>query len=231
MGVREQLGRKLTYGLLDALGRSIVIGYYDTHVFPVEAELAKQHCVSRSVTREAVKMLCAKGLLSSRPRHGTIVEPTTSWNLFDPDVLRWLLERKFSASLLRHFHQLRLAIEPAAAALAAVHADAAQLATINEGVTQLEAADNGHDDPLDAGISFRIAVLQASNNPFFLQFRDVVSMALRSSSQFTSRTSGRFASVADHAAVRDAIGEHHAGRAWVAMQRTISDVFDWIDTE
>src|SRR3546814_15818855 len=64
-------------------------------------------------------MLTAKGLLSARPRQGTIVQPTTSWNLFDTDVLRWLLERQFSIDLLRQFNELRVAIEPEAAALAA----------------------------------------------------------------------------------------------------------------
>ena len=121
--LRPQLGRNLTHGLLDVLGRAIVTGGYGQQSFPTEAELAKQHGVSRSVTREAVKMLTAKGLLSSRPKQGTIVQPTTSWNLFDTDVLRWLLERTFSVDLLRHFNQLRVAIEPEAAALAAVYAD------------------------------------------------------------------------------------------------------------
>ena len=110
--LRPQLGRNLTHGLLDVLGRAIVTGGYGQQSFPTEAELAKQHGVSRSVTREAVKMLTAKGLLSSRPKQGTIVQPTTSWNLFDTDVLRWLLERTFSVDLLRHFNQLRVAIEP-----------------------------------------------------------------------------------------------------------------------
>jgi DNA-binding FadR family transcriptional regulator len=227
--LRTQLGRNLTYGLLDALGRSIVIGHYDKRVFPTEAELAKQHSVSRSVTREAVKMLCAKGLLSARPRQGTIIEPTTSWNLFDTDVLRWLLERKFSVELLRHFNQLRVAIEPAAAALAATHADPAQLAAISDGVARMQAAESGHDNTLDADISFHVAVLRASNNPFFLQFREVVSMALRSSIQFTNRIKGRSASVADHAAVRDAIVRHHADGARVAMQRIITDVLELIE--
>ncbi len=227
--LRTQLGRNLTYGLLDSLGRAIVIGHYDQQVFPTEAELAKQHSVSRSVTREAVKMLCAKGLLSARPRQGTIIEPTTSWNLFDPDVLRWILERKFSVDLLRHFNQLRVAIEPAAAALAAVHADEAQLAAISEGVARMEAAEKGQDNTLDADISFHVAVLRASNNPFYLQFRDVVSTALRSSILFTNRIKGRTASVADHGAVRDAIARRHADGARVAMQRIITDVLDLIE--
>src|SRR3546814_1096057 len=103
-----QLGRNLTDGMLDAFGRAIVVCDYDGATFPTEAELAKQHGVSRSVTREAVKMLTAKGLLSARPRQGTIVQPTTSWNLFDTDVLRWLLERQFSIDLLRQFNELRV---------------------------------------------------------------------------------------------------------------------------
>jgi DNA-binding FadR family transcriptional regulator len=227
--LRTQLGRNLTYGLLDSLGRSIVIGRYDKGTFPTEAELAKQHSVSRSVTREAVKMLCAKGLLSARPRQGTIIEPTTSWNLFDADVLRWLLERKFSVDLLRHFNQLRVAIEPAAAALAAEHADAGHLAAISAGVARMEAAEKGQDNTLDADISFHVAVLRASNNPFYFQFRDVVNTALRSSIQFTNRIKGRTASVADHAAVRDAIVRRHAEGARVAMQRIITDVLDLIE--
>jgi hypothetical protein len=104
--------------MLDSLGRAIVTGRYEREAFPTEAELAKQHGVSRSVTREAVKMLTAKGLLSARPRQGTVVQPATNWNLFDTDVLRWLLERQFSIDLLRQFNQLRVAIEPEAAALA-----------------------------------------------------------------------------------------------------------------
>ncbi len=65
------LGRNLTHGLLDSLGRQIVRGDFEAAGFPTEAELARLHQVSRSVTREAVKMLTAKGLLSARPRQGT----------------------------------------------------------------------------------------------------------------------------------------------------------------
>lgn len=229
--VRSRLGRNLTYGLLEALGRAIVTGYYDKRVFPTEAELAQQHAVSRSVTREAVKMLTAKGLLSARPRQGTIIQPTTYWNLFDADVLRWILERKLSVELLRHFNQLRVAIEPAAAALAAIHADAAQRQAISAGLARMEAAEKGQDNALDADIAFHVAVLRASNNPFFLQFRDVVSTALRSSIRFTNRIAGRSASVADHAAVRDAIVKRNEAGARAAMQRIISDVLELIEKD
>src|SRR3569623_747920 len=80
----DALGRNLTFGLLDALGRAIVTGAYQDKRFPTEAELAAEHAGSRSVTREAVKMLTAKGLLTARPRKGTSIQPASSWNLFGP---------------------------------------------------------------------------------------------------------------------------------------------------
>jgi DNA-binding FadR family transcriptional regulator len=227
--LRTRLGRNLTYGLLDALGRSIVIGHYDTRAFPTEAELARQHGVSRSVTREAVKMLTAKGLLSARPRQGTIVQPSASWNLFDTDVLRWLLERKFSVRLLKHFSQLRVAIEPEAAALAAVNADEDDFEAIRMGLARMVAAEEGMDNTLDADIAFHVAILLASKNPFYAQFRDVVTTALRSSIQFTNRLAGETASVVDHAAVSDAIMRRHAEEARAAMRKIVQDVLVLID--
>ena len=223
------LGRNLTYGMLDSLGRAIVIGNYNARSFPTEAELAKQHGVSRSVTREAVKMLTAKGLLTARPRQGTTIQPSTSWNLFDTDVLRWLLERKFSVDLLHRFNQLRVAIEPEAAALAASFADQPQRDEIDAGLARMRAAEEGQDNTLDADIAFHVAVLRGSGNPFFVQFRDVVSTALRSSIQFTNRMKGRTASVEDHAAVRDAIMRRNPEAARVAMKKIIADVLDLIE--
>lgn len=228
-GVRPELGRNLTYGLLDSLGRAIVTGRFEREHFPTEAELAKQHGVSRSVTREAVKMLTAKGLLSARPRQGTVVQPTTSWNLFDTDVLRWLLERQFSVELLKQFNQLRVAIEPEAAALAAQFAGEDDLQRIDEGLARMEAADRGHDDTLEADIAFHVAILRASRNPFYAQFRDVVGTALRTSIRFTNRIKGRTASVADHGAVRDAIAARNPDGARAAMRSLIGDVLDLIE--
>jgi DNA-binding FadR family transcriptional regulator len=226
---RISLGRNLTYGMLDTLGRAIVIGTYDDQPFPTEAELAKQYGVSRSVTREAVKMLTTKGLLSARPRQGTITQPSSSWNLFDTDVLSWLLERKFTIELLKNFNQLRVAIEPEAAALAATVGNPVELEAITSGLERMKAAEEGFDDPLDADIAFHVAILKASGNPFFIQFRDVVTTALRTSIRFTNQIKGRTASVADHGAVHNAIIARDANGARQAMKKIIGDVLDLIE--
>lgn len=217
-------GLNLTYWMLDTLGKAIVTGRFDDARFPTELDLARQHAVSRSVTREAVKMLTAKGLLTARPRKGTTVQPAANWNLFDPDVLRWMLERKFSLDLLRQFTELRIAIEPAAAALAARAADAEGLAAINRGFQRMAAAEAGADDPLDADIAFHIAILRASANPFYAQFQDVVTTALRTSIRFTNRFKGRTASLSQHYAVLDAIEKRQPERAHATMGDLIADV-------
>lgn len=222
--LQERLGRNLTYGLLDHLGKQVVTGAFDGISFPTEAELSQQYGVSRSVTREAVKMLTAKGLLTARPRQGTSILPESEWNLLDTDVLRWLLDRRFSIELLAQFNQLRLAIEPAAAALAASAADAEGLRMIEAGFARMVAAEQGEDDGLETDISFHLAILSASGNPFFLQFRDLVATALRTSIRLTNRIAGRTADIAAHGAVRDAIVARNADAARAAMCAIIGDV-------
>lgn len=228
MDARDKLGRNLTHGLLDKLGSMIVGDLFSGKAFPTEAELSEQNGVSRSVTREAVKMLTAKGLLSARPRQGTIIQPVSQWNLFDPDVLRWMLERRFSIDLLIQFGQLRAAIEPAAAALAAKSADEAGFALIRAGYARLAAADVGQDDTLEADVAFHVAILRASGNPFFGQFRDVVSTALKTSIRYTNRMAGRTADLAAHEGVMNAIFARDDKGAHRKMQAIIEDALSTI---
>lgn len=228
MDARTQPAGTLAQGLVNSIGRSIIVGDYDKVEFPTEAVLAKRERVSRSVTREALKMLTAKGLLHSRPRQGTVVQPSSSWNLFDPDVLRWLLDRQFSLDLLEQFNQLRVGIEPEAAALAATLATEAERDAITAGLSRMRSAEEGLDDPLKADIAFHVAILKASRNPFFIQFQDVVATALHASIQFTNRVKGHTANIADHASVRDAILSRNPARARRAMERLIRSALDTI---
>ncbi len=208
-------GRNLTATITQDLGRAIVTGHFSNGVvFPYEADLCKQYGVSRPVLREAVKMLTAKGLLAARPRQGTSVLPEDQWNLLDPDVLHWMLERKFSIELMVDFTEVRLAIEPRAAALAATLGTEAQHARIMSAIERMVAADAGDDDALAADIAFHVAVLEGSNNRFFRQFTDLAEATLRFSIRRTNAYKGvPRASAAEHKAVADAIVERDAKRA------------------
>jgi DNA-binding FadR family transcriptional regulator len=223
-------GQNLTYSIAHNLGVAIVTGVYTSdNPIPIEAELCRQYSASRSVLREAVKMLTAKGLLGSRPRLGTWVQPEEKWNLLDPDVLGWLLERKFSPALLIEFTEIRLAVEPGAAALAARVADPAGKTAIREAIERMQAADRGDDDPLDSDIAFHVAVLRASRNRFYAQLTGFTATALRFSIRTTNRYKGvQLASIADHKKVADAIIAGKPAAAGEAMRKLIQEALDLI---
>lgn len=220
----------LTYRIVEELGIAIVTGTYtDTNPFPVEAELCSQFGVSRSILREAVKMLTAKGLLGARPRQGTWVQPEDHWNLLDPDVLRWLLERKLSLSLLTEFTEMRLAVEPTAAALAARRAAPVEIADIYAALDRMSAAERGEDDPLTSDIAFHISIMHASGNRFYYQLCDLIDTALRFSIRTTNAYKGvSLASISDHSRVADAIAARDASSAEAAMRVMMVEALDLI---
>lgn len=218
----------LTEQLLDALGREIVLGRFDASPFPTEADISETYSTSRSVTREAIKMLTAKGMLSARPRSGIVVQPERSWSLLDPDVLRWMLERKFSYKLLRFFSEMRLGIEPTAAALAARNADPKALQEIERGLDRMVAAEHGEDDSLASDAAFHVAILDATGNPFYIQLHELVYTALRISIHFTNRIKGHTASIPAHRRVYDAIKAGDPAGAHTAMSAIINDALSLI---
>jgi DNA-binding FadR family transcriptional regulator len=223
-------GQNLTYSIANHIGIAIVTGIYSAdNPIPIEAELCREYDASRPVLREAVKMLTAKGLLGARPRRGTWVQPEDRWNLLDPDVLGWLLERKYSPALLIEFTEMRLAVEPGAATLAARVAGPAEKSAISHAIERMQAADRGDDDPLDSDIAFHVAVLRASRNRFYAQLTGFTSTALRFSIRMTNRYKGvRLASVADHKKVADAIIAGKPGVAGEAMRKLIQEALEII---
>jgi DNA-binding FadR family transcriptional regulator len=223
-------GQNLTYSIVQDLGVAIVTGTYsEKNPFPVEAELCRQYSASRTALREAVKMLTAKGLLGARPRQGTWVQPESKWNLLDPDILGWLLERKFSPALLTEFTEVRLAIEPLAAALAAKAAGAEEKKAVRAAIERMQAAERGEDDPLASDIAFHVAVLRASKNRFYSQLTELTATALRFSIRTTNRYKGvQLANVADHKRVADAIVAGRPAVAAESMRKMIQEALDLI---
>jgi len=223
-------GQNLTYSIANELGIAIVTGTYAAgNPIPIEAQLSRKYGASRSALREAVKMLTAKGLLDARPRRGTWVQPEENWNLLDPDVLGWLLERKYSAALLIEFMEIRLAVEPGAARLAARAARREEKVAIRHAIERMQAADRGDDDPLDSDIAFHVAVLRASRNRFYAQLTGFTATALRFSIQRSNRPKGEQpAVIADHKKVADAILAGRSEAAGEAMHKLIQDALDLI---
>lgn len=228
--LRHGQGVSLTYSLLETLGQAIVVGEFETTGFPTEAELCIRYRASRTVAREAVKMLSAKGLLSSRPRQGTKVEAVANWNLLDPDVQRWMTERPYSSKIYRDLTEVRLAIEPTAAFLAARRASRSDIRAIRAGLHGMRDDADNHELALLADIEFHVAILTASGNPFLIQLRELVHTALTISIGLTNRISGHTASIDDHEAVLIAIEAGDAERAEHAMRHILIESLALIDT-
>jgi DNA-binding FadR family transcriptional regulator len=227
--MRSELGVSLAYGLLGSLGQSIVTGEFEDSTFPTEAELCVRYGASRTVMREAVKMLSTKGLLSSRQRQGTRVEPVENWNLLDPDVLRWLMERPFSNKIFLEFTQMRMAIEPTAAALAASVQDKIAISQIREGLNGMIANGGDPERSLQADIDFHVAILKASGNPFFWRLKPLITNALRLSITLTNQISGHTASIAAHEAILVAIENGEAAGAERASEAILRESLKLIE--
>lgn len=221
----------LTRQLVERIGGKIVRGdVAPGGSLPIEAELAKEYETSRTVIREAIKMLTAKGLVGSRPRRGTYVEPEARWNILDPDVLRWTLQRRFSFDLMRDFLVAREGIEPKAAAAAAERQDQAAIAEIAARLDDMHEAAHGRMDSLESDIAFHIAILHASGNRFFVQFSHVIETALRFSIRLTNSAKGvRMASVEDHAKIYLAIERGDAEGAEQAAQELLTEALRLLD--
>ena len=204
---RERSFGSRTEQVVQDLGVAIVTREYSLEKpFPIESEICTRYDASRSIVREAIKVLNGKGLLIARPRRGTSVRPEKEWNLLDPDVLYWLMKRRFSLSLLKDFTRARLAIEPNAAAEAARTASEDQIKHIELMMARMWDAAEGLVDPLESDINFHLSILAASNNPFFYNMSPMIETALHFSIQFTNRQlQQQFASPAEHQVICDAI--------------------------
>jgi DNA-binding FadR family transcriptional regulator len=200
---------------------------------PTEGELCLSMGVSRTVLREAVKTLVAKGMLTTGPRIGTRTLPPPEWNLLDPDVIRWRLAAGVDQTFVRDILELRLAIEPEAAKLAALRADAADLAALEAAhramVTAVETGSGGY---LAADLAFHETILAATHNQFFAALMPAVDALLRVSFRFSvkSRASAR-SSLPLHAAVASAIAAREPEAAEAAIRALIAAARQDIETD
>ena len=225
------MGENITRTLVEQIGRAIVRGEYGSgDRLPPEADLSVNFQVSRTATREAIKMLTGKGLVKSWPKRGTLVEEESDWNLLDPDVLNWLLDRAPSGPLINDILGMRLAIEPFAASLAAeLRADTDE---IEAGLRAMRDAEMGIGDALQADSAFHTAVLRASGNRFFSQMAPLVGTCLQMTARLTNRLKGvGAASVADHERILIAISEGNPAQARRETEALIKEALALIELQ
>ncbi|GAB3815854.1 FadR/GntR family transcriptional regulator [Tessaracoccus terricola] len=168
--------------VVEGVGRMVLQQESANPVLPIEPELCEMFGVSRSVLREAMKSIAAKGLIEVRPRVGTRIRPRHLWNNLDPDVLRWSAAQDRERTIVE-LNELRQAIEPAAAALAARHANADERSEIWDHYLRMEDAVRDRDlaSFIEADTRFHTGILGAGGNELFRSLGHAIDVVLQDS--------------------------------------------------
>ncbi|TNC68257.1 FadR/GntR family transcriptional regulator [Rubellimicrobium roseum] len=219
-----QLARNSHAQVVDGIGAAIVRGEQEPgSVLPRDEELARRFGVSRTVLREAMKTLTAKGLLVARSRVGTKVRPRDDWNMFDADVLRWHIEGGTGRSFFADLSEMRLAIEPYAAGLAAERADEVAVAALRATVERLATAPDRRSFAA-ADIDLHRQITKASGNVFMHSVTALIEAALLSSFWISSPAENPIVQsevALEHGRIVEAIAARDGPGAEAAMRHVI----------
>ncbi|MEQ9607866.1 MAG: FadR/GntR family transcriptional regulator [Kiloniellaceae bacterium] len=211
--------------VVDQLGRAIVGGEFaEGDLLPSDAELEARFQVSRTVVREAMKTLSAKGLIVARARIGTRVTERTGWNLFDSDVLTWHFDAGISEEFLVHVCEIRQAFEPFAAALAARRATPQDVQLLRRLAEDIGRPTHSAESLALADLRFHLALAEVSKNPFMRSVSSLIEAALVGIFKLSSPAADpeKIADVAgSHLAIVQAIARRDAEAARQAMEQVI----------
>lgn len=216
---------------VDLLGEAIIAGRYPAgSALPPEPALGETLGVSRTVVREAVKSLIAKGLVTTGPKVGTRVLAEEHWNWFDPDVIAWQSKTGLTPEFLRNLQDLRRIVEPAAVRLAAERATAADIAHIEDAFAGMWRAVYEGGDYVTHDLRFHQGLLAACHNHLLIQMSKALSALLRTSFELsTSKKGGAANSLPLHRAVLDAVIAHKPAKAEKAILTLIDGASADID--
>ena len=186
-GAGRKAGSRIHAELAAGIGMRILDGTYPPGAaLPNEAEWGRIFGASRTAVREAIKTLNGKGLLVSRPKIGSRVEPRERWNLLDRDVLAWHCAAMDPRTLLITIQEVRRIIEPGVAGLAAHKHRTEQLDRLHAALQAMsEARDAG--EMVAPDVEFHLALIDAANNELLVPFGIIIEQALQRMFEYTSR--------------------------------------------
>lgn len=222
--------RNLNQQIVDELGLRIVRGQVKPgETFPNEVELSNELGISRTVTREAIKVLTEKGMVISRPKLGTQVRPREQWSMLDADILHWEYIAGQRDILLQQLTEVRLILEPAAAELAALRANADDYSAMEAAYQAMATAIGtraAFEDYIEADLQFHAAIVHGAHNELLLQVINVIRVALVDSRIVSASAAGRerdaySENLPQHRVILEAIRDRKAEQAFLAMRSLI----------
>lgn len=223
--IQLPLSRNLSEQVSQRIGERILGGEYAPKQFlPDENTLSSEFEVSRTVVREAVKMLVAKGMLEVRPRTGTRVLETSKWQLLDRDVLHWHQSVAVDGKRLAQLMELRQSVEPDAARFAAARRTKDDISSIREALRRMEATYGDNSEYVVADARFHSAVLRAAHNQYLDALESAIFAGLLLSIRVTNPDATQNAkSVPLHTVVAEAIFSGDEQGAYEAMRVHLAD--------
>lgn len=221
--------------VVHGIGHRIVAGQYPIgSILPGDVDLMARFNVSRSVLREALKTLAAKGLIEPKTRVGTRILDEKRWNMFDADILSWRLQRGADAPFFENLFDIRQALEPLAAASTALRRSDDDICRIETAWLRMGAADQTREGFTLADLAFHRAILDASGNPLLHSIGSVIETALAAAFALSAPVDDpeRFAlALRQHRAILDAIIARDARTASDAMTVVIFEGTRWTSME
>lgn len=207
------------------IGRHIVTGRYTPgSMVEDEGALSERFQVSRTVVRDAVKILVGKGLLEVRRGIGTRVKPRKDWGLLDDDILAWQLSAPTEATTLLQLIEVRQIIEPRAARWAAGRASEEEIDDIQAACDSMKAEIDAPEKFVIADAHFHRSILHAAHNEFLSALEGVIYSALLSSIRLTNPDKEANAkSISFHCDVFDAIKLKNGEEAEAKMELLLED--------
>jgi DNA-binding FadR family transcriptional regulator len=219
-------GRGIHGQVVETIGRRVVTGKLPENGRIDLVELEAELDVSRTVVREALKVLAGKGLVDSRQKRGTVVRPRSEWNLLDPDVISWEFENR-GDQMLGQLAEVRQMFEPAAAALAAGRRTDADLAELEAALRDMTVAESPAE-AVSADLRFHRAVLAATGNELLVRMEGVVESVLAERDRIVHDAVTTDDPVPSHRALLEAIrtgdGQAASRRALALLDKAMADV-------
>lgn len=216
--------------VVDTLGAQIVSGQLAVdEVLPNEQGLCARLNVSRTVLREGIKTLAAKGLVEARTKVGTRVRPRSDWTMLDPDVMAWRLLHADRQQAAAELFEMRLIFEPAGARMAAAHASEADIEAITRAHAGMRACADNNEDYIEPDIAFHCGILNATGNQFLGGLGKLIAAGLRLSFRQTwARPETRDRAMDEHEAVLNFLRSGDGAHAEEAMRKLLQNArFDW----
>jgi DNA-binding FadR family transcriptional regulator len=165
--------------VINEIGLGIVTGKFPVgSILASDAVMMESYGVSRTVLREALKTLEAKGLVEARPKVGTRVSPTSRWSLFDPQVLTWHYYAKPDRRFYESLFDVRRALETRAAALAAQRRTAENIRVMKYWLHQMDSANGDLENHGIAALEIHRTVAETSGNPLMRSVTGIVELTL-----------------------------------------------------